>query len=207
MKFVIIDTLSLTEKIKAGQEPVPFNEHQSVLRVNEKNADILLDYKKYTAEEFLNLDKSLIAQSKKTETKTSSQLPFATKQLENGKKLFQRVEGSEFELTVANNDNVLEFQVPYNNVKFNELEVINGELGDKVQLNILDDDHGTISTIAKFNLNTFGGKTSKVNVKPEYYQRKSNYDADLFNGMYIQIKYETVSDKTVYINYILHEIV
>jgi len=207
MKFVILDSRSITDKIKAGQEPVRFNESQSILRVNDKNADLLVNYKKYTDDEILTLDRNVLAESLRPVVSTSNPLPFASKVLENGKRLFQRVEGKEFQVTVSETPKVLDFQVPYSVVKFNEIEIIGAEAGDKIKLNILDDDNGTITGVPKFNLNTFGGKTSLVNLAPGFYKRKSAYDADLNGNMYISIEYETVSDKTVYVNYILHEIV
>lgn len=129
---------------------------------------------------------------------------FASKSFE-GLSLFQRVEGVEFDVTTAANDNTLEFVIPYAQCKFTGLEIINGELGDKVSLNVLDDDSGSISGVPKYNLNTFGGKESLVNVAKDYYVRESSYDAQLYSGLYICIKYRTVSDKKVYVNYVLHE--
>ena len=132
--------------------------------------------------------------------------PAFTSKVLGEKKLFQRVEGKEFPVTTASNDNTLNFVVPYPSCKITGLEIIGGELGDKVILKILDSDTGMISGVPNYLLNTFGGKDCKVNVAKDYYVRESSYDADLYQGLYVSIDYETVSDKTVYINYVLHEL-
>ena len=130
-----------------------------------------------------------------------SQPPFAAKQLSNGKKLFSRVHGESYSVTAGSN--ILDYSIPYPQVKFNELEIIGAELGDIATLRIKDDSTGTYSTVPNYTLNTFG---VDVNCAKDYYDRSSNYDADLYYGMRIYIEFESVSAKTVYINYILHEL-
>lgn len=134
--------------------------------------------------------------------------PFADKKVDD-KKIFQRIDGAELAVTTENNDtsaNYLEFSVPYASCKLTGVEVIGGSLGDKVKLKILDTAVGTVSTIPKHELNIFGGKTSKVNVAKDFYVRESSYDADLFAGLFIKIEYTTVSNKTVYFNFVMHEL-
>lgn len=126
--------------------------------------------------------------------------PFASKII-GDKGIFQRVHGESYAL--SSGSNVIDHSVPYPQIKFNEIEIIGGELGDTCNLKILDTSTGTYTTIANYQLNQFG---FNVNVKPDYYQRSSNYDADLFQGMRVYIEYASVSAKTVYINYILHEL-
>lgn len=127
--------------------------------------------------------------------------PFAAKQLPNGKKLFSRVHGEEYALSAGSN--ILDYSIPYPAVKFNELEIIGCELGDKATLRVKDDASGTYSTVANYTLNTFG---DDVFMAKDYYHRASSYDADLYTGMRIYIEFESESAKTIYVNYILHEL-
>jgi len=127
--------------------------------------------------------------------------PFTSKVLKSGKKLFQRVYGTSESLTGGSN--TFDFEIPYTQVKFNEIEIIGAELGDNCNLKILDNAAGTTSTIPNFELNQFG---FNVNIRPSYYKRSSNYDADLISGMKIKVEYNSQSAKTIYINYILHEV-
>lgn len=127
--------------------------------------------------------------------------PFLSKILPNGKKLFSRVHGVEFSVTTGSNN--CEFSIPYPAVKFNELEIINAEIGEKATLTIKDDSNGTYTTIPNYTLNTFG---NAVNIAEKYYKRKSDYDADLYLNMVIHINYTSLSNKTIYVNYILHEV-
>lgn len=129
------------------------------------------------------------------------QSPFASKILKDGKKLFARNHGEKF--TLSSGPNTLEFSIPYPQVKFNELEIIGGEIGDILDLKILDDSSGTYTTVPNYQLNQFG---FTVACAKDYYRRASNYDADLFYGMRVVINFTSSSAKDVYINYILHEV-
>lgn len=126
--------------------------------------------------------------------------PFSSKIIGN-KKVFTRVIGEEYD--IIQGVNIIDFSIPYNQVKFNELEIINAEIGDKVTLSIKDTSTGSYSTVPNYTLNTFG---NNVNMNNQYYKRFSNYDADLYIGMRIYIEFESISTKKVYINYILHEL-
>ena len=149
--------------------------------------------------------KSTANQSPLAHVEVSSSPAFQAKTV-GDKKLFQRVEGAEFAVTISGNPNILNFTIPYVSCKFTGLEILGGESGDKVKLNILDTDTGTVSTVPNYVLNTFGGKHGLVNISPDFYVRESRYDADLFIGLKISVEYTSISDKTVYINYVLHEL-
>lgn len=127
--------------------------------------------------------------------------PFADKVLSNGKKLYNRTTGKTFELVVG--ENTLDFTVPFNEVKFNGLEINDGKKGEKVTLQILDTASGAVSTIPNYMLNQFG---DKVNVPNGFYRRVSDYDADLFLGLQIRVIYEAIEARTIGINYMIHEL-
>lgn len=126
---------------------------------------------------------------------------FADKKLTDGKKLYARTHGKSFQVSIG--ANTLDFDVPYNTCKINGIEIINGEIGDKVDLFVLDDDSGSYSTIPNFVLNQFG---FDANVAKDFYNRESKYDADLYLNMCISVTYYSTSSKTIYINYLLHEV-
>jgi hypothetical protein len=135
--------------------------------------------------------------------KKSSQInhPFSSKELEEGKKLYSRTHGKEFDLVLGSNN--LAFTVPYAEVKINEIEIMGAELGDSVSFLVLDSEVGTYSTIPNYPLNQFG---FDVKCSAGSYRRKSNYDADLYQGMQLYMVYNSKSAKKVYINYVLHEL-
>jgi hypothetical protein len=62
-RFVIIDNNLITEATKGGQHPAPFNETQSIIRVNTDNEDNLKEFVKYTDEQLLALDRNEVAKS------------------------------------------------------------------------------------------------------------------------------------------------
>lgn len=128
------------------------------------------------------------------------QSPFAAKTVGN-KKLYTRTHGSTFSLTLGAND--CDFVIPYPQVKFNAIEVVGCELGDKIELQILDSDTGLLTTVPNYMLNQFG---FSVGLPKDFYVRESKYDADLYGTMQIRVKYDSASAKDVTINYVLHEL-
>ena len=134
-------------------------------------------------------------------TNTISSLPFSAKQLPSGGKLYARVQGVKYSLNTGSN--TCNFSIPWPTCKITGIEIIGGELGDSVDLKVLDDSSGTYTTVPNYLLNQFG---YTVSVAPTFYSRQSAYDADLFQNMVIEIGYTSASAKDVWINYILHEV-
>lgn len=135
----------------------------------------------------------------------SSNQPFASKILSNGKKLFMRVHGIQAQVSGAP-DNI-DFTIPYTNCKITGIEILNGELGDKINFKVLDTASGTISGIPNYMLNQFG---FDVRIGSALYKHESGYDADLIQGMVLRLEYDAITSdllpKNVYINFILHEV-
>lgn len=162
----------------------------------------------YTPEEALvELESSDWPQGEETATLATNvqhqtvNSPFAAKQLPNGKKIYIRVEG--ISAVLAEGPNIVSFSIPYTQVKFNELEIIGASTGDKVNLKVLDSANGTYSGQPNYMFNQFG---KNVYPSKDFYKRKSDYDADLYYGMQICVEIETSTAKTIYINFILHEL-
>ena len=132
---------------------------------------------------------------------TTTTMPFTSKTLANGKKLYKRVHGIQQALTVGNN--TVLYTIPYAWIKMTGLQLINCEALDTVSLYILDSSTGTYSTVPNYVLNQFG---FTVNCPKDYYQNYSEFDADLYIGMQIKAVYTSVSAKTVGVNFILNEV-
>ena len=126
--------------------------------------------------------------------------PFSSKKF-GDKSLFKRVHG----VTQALNTgaNTITFAIPYPWVKITGLEIVNGAALETASVSVLDSTSGTYTGVANYKLNQFG---FNIVVAKDYYEHKSEYDADLYYGMQIQITYESLSDKTVGINFILNEV-
>jgi hypothetical protein len=126
--------------------------------------------------------------------------PFASKMIAD-KSIYKRAVGKRY--TLSSGSNTLTHTVTFTACKITGLELIGGEVGDYVDLKILDTDTGTVSTIPNYVLNQFG---FEVNVAAGRHREDSNYDADLFVGLQIQVIYNSISAKDIGLNYILHEV-
>jgi hypothetical protein len=128
---------------------------------------------------------------------------FASKELpELQKKLFKRVHG--IQNLVDSGSNIILYSIPYAWVKITGMEIINGENLDQVSVEILDSTTGTYSTIPNYKLNQFA---YNINVSKDYYEHKSEYDADLYANMQIRITYNSLTAKTIGINFIMNEVI
>ena len=125
--------------------------------------------------------------------------PFAAKVI-GTKKLYKRVNGVQSAVVVGSTDII--FTVPYAWCKITGLEIIGGELLDKISLYVLDSVTGAYSGSANAILNQFG---FTVNTAKDYYNHSSEYDADLYQGMQIKVTYTSISAKTIGVNFILNE--
>lgn len=124
---------------------------------------------------------------------------FAAKNI-GSKRLFKRVHGISASVS-AQSEHI--FTIPYNWAKITGVEIIGGEVGDKASFLVLDTPTGSYSGQPNYPLNQFG---FNVNIAPDYYEHKSEFDADLYLLMQIKIIYDSVSVKTIGINFILNEV-
>lgn len=109
---------------------------------------------------------------------------FASKQIE-GKKVFRRKHGQIVDCLQG--ETKIDFVVPYERAKINLLEIVNGQAGDTVDLKVYDNAAGTISGVANQLLNQFG---FDVALCDGMYKDKSDYDADVIQGMKIEVTYK-----------------
>lgn len=136
----------------------------------------------------------------------SNSLPaFSAKTLTiNGvvKNLFKRFTGMS-QVVAAGSNTFTWTQANYPWIKFVGIEVIGGEVGDNCDLFILDTATGTYSGHANYQLNQFG---YTANIAPSFYRHVSDYDADIYQNLQMKFVYNSVSAKTVYINFDMNEV-
>lgn len=131
--------------------------------------------------------------------------PFRDKVLHDGCKLFRRKHGQRKEC-LSGQDTNFDFIVPYSNAKIDQIEIIGGSEEDCVDLKVYDDPSGTISSTPDLMLNQFG---FDVYLCKDFYRDKSDYDADVFQDMKIQIVYKnnSLSSKDISVNIVFHQVV
>jgi hypothetical protein len=117
------------------------------------------------------------------------------------KKLFARNTGFQSPVSVGTNTITYTATIPW--AKITGVEVINCEALDTVNFKVMDSTTGSYSTIPNYMLNQFG---FTVNLPKDFYQRVSQFDADLYIGMVLRIEYTSVSAKTVGFNLIMNEV-
>jgi len=131
--------------------------------------------------------------------------PFASKILENGKKLYAREHGVPKITIAAGSTQALVFEVPYAACKITGASIVGCQKGDTCNFKILDTDAGLLTTIPLYPVNQFG---YDVNMPDGVYNREYNYDADLFLGLHVSIEYTNNGDEAIDIsaNLELHEV-
>ena len=89
--------------------------------------------------------------------------------------------------------------------KYDAIEIIGGEIGDRVALQILDDSEGTYTGTPNAVLNQFGTNWS---ISSSAVLKKLPYDAQLYPNMVICVAYENrTTEKTIYVNHDLHKVI
>lgn len=131
--------------------------------------------------------------------------PFAQKKLANGKKLKRRKHGVRKTIS-ANSTDTITLVVPYSHCKIDEVEIVNCSGNDDVDLKVRDNAVGTFSTFPNAVLDQFG---FDVCLSDLYYTDASNYDADLYQSMVIEVTFKNNDneDKNIGVNFVLHEVI
>jgi len=125
---------------------------------------------------------------------------FAAKTVRVGdesKSLYKRIKGNKYENVPAGVETPLDFVVPYPLAKLEAIEIINGELGDSITFEVL---------MGETVVNIFG--ESVYLDKSGYYEQRSQYDADVMQGLKFRLKFTNngATPKTIYVNYVLNEV-
>jgi hypothetical protein len=117
------------------------------------------------------------------------------------KKLFARHVGIQQALTAGANE--ITYTGTFAWTKLVGLEVVNSEALDIVDLKVYDNDAGSFSGVPNLMLNQFG---FSVNMPKDFYIRMAQFDADFYATMVIKISYNSVSAKTIGINFLMNEV-
>lgn len=131
--------------------------------------------------------------------------PFGAKVLPDGKKLFRRKHGFKSSSVTAGSSGQIILVVPYIQCKINLIEFTSCREDVQVDFSVLDSTTGTYTTVPNHLLNQFG---FDVELPDGFYKDKSEYDADLYQGMQIKIviKNNSMSDFILRGNIVYHEV-
>ena len=131
--------------------------------------------------------------------------PFARKVLDCGGKLYRRKRGIR-QICAGNSDTIISYIIPYTKCKIDEIEIINCSGNDCGDFIVKDSISGTYSGVPNKILNQFG---FDVCFSDLYYSDSSQYDAELYQGMQVEIVYKNkeTDSKNIGINLTLHEII
>jgi len=86
------------------------------------------------------------------------------------------------------------------------VEILNGALGDHVQLMVVDDNLGTYSTVPDYILDQFG---IDWKIRPDVFIKDLPYTARLMTGMILRFRYlnkDITNDRMIYVNLDLHKV-
>lgn len=124
---------------------------------------------------------------------------FAAKTVLSGgveKSLFKRIVGNKYSSVAGGQSTDLDFVIPYALAKLEAIEIINGDIGDHVILEVI---------IGTDVVNTFGQNVYLD--KSGYYEQRSQYDADVQAGIKFRLKFHNGgATKDIYVNYVLNEV-
>lgn len=131
-------------------------------------------------------------------------LPFCSKTLPDGKRLFRRKYGYTFTLN-ASGDTTLDITVPIAACKINEADFLWFPEGVTACLSVVDTSTGTYSTVPNYVFNQYG---TDVAIAKDYFLDKSPYDADVYINMILRFVFtnSTATTKTVAVNVVFHEV-
>lgn len=186
-----------TELVASAESLGQLNEVMAV----DRGRFYALYYKEFYSEGPKEGDSSFIAKIASMNSPIKKQ-PFADKIIQGGKKLFKRVHGVRKNCVVGNNK--VDFVVPYTLAKLESVEILWCPKGCYADLNVYDNALGTISGTPNLKLNQFGYST---NIRQEYHIQKSQYDADVIQGMKIELSIDLPSAVEVGLNIELNQVV
>ena len=201
MKWIIIDQDSITTPIRGGNIESNLSNGQAVLRVNEENESYLVSYKKYSAQEIMELNLESVIKFESFSPRAYKNQPFKDKFYEDGSKLYERIHGT-MDMIAGDTTSTIRIQVPYLRCFFTEAEIINSfpcsTVDFSFQVKVGEDTY----------VDVFQHGFS-VNMGEGTYKRKSDYEAELTNTLYIAatITNKDPNPRCYGLNIILHEAV
>lgn len=138
-------------------------------------------------------------------------MPFASNLLGTGETIHKRVTGVS-NTVLAGTTGFIDFTVPYVRSKLKGAKIINTAVGDYLDFVVLDTDTNYYSGYdpliygANLQIDKFGYNVYTPN---NYLDDTADYAGDIYQGMIIRCVYtnSTPSDKIIYMNVDLHEVV
>lgn len=131
-----------------------------------------------------------------------SQPSFGSKTLPTGERLIKRVEGVQVDLVEGTN--TINYSIPWNWVKITGVEIVGCESLDVADLFVMDNAIGTFSGTPNAMLNQFA---FTINLSKDFYEHRSEFDADLYKTMVLKCTYVSKTAKTIGVNFILNEVI
>lgn len=143
--------------------------------------------------DYKNFESDYMKKARVYSSSVGVNVPWASKRTKDGKRIIRRKHGLGTHDVRIDQINVIDFEVPYNHCKIDELEIIGCQKFDMVSLKSIG---GVFDIQVGFDM-----------VLPaNYYKDKSDYDADLYKGQTIRLEYKSETDKRVGFNITLHEL-
>jgi hypothetical protein len=107
--------------------------------------------------------------------------------------------------TVVNGANTINYTATFAWCKMIGMEAINGLAGDYASMYVYDTPAGTYSGTPNLLLNRYG---YDLNIAPGYYEKKSQFDADVYVGMILRVIYTSVTTDSRFlgINFLMNEV-
>ena len=214
-KYVIVENHLITDEMLEGdKKPTPIYmggldnsvpSTYSIISVDTFH-NALKGHKKFTIEELtaeINLIKNGSA-PKYSDDSSVVQRPFASKVLPCGGKLYRRKHGIR-DTVEANSTKITQYVVPYARCKIDEIEIVGCTGHDNIDLLVRDTAFGSYSGYPNATLEQFGFNVCLADL---FYSDTSNYDANLYGGMIIEMHYKNNEEdiKSIGYNIVLHEV-
>lgn len=125
---------------------------------------------------------------------------FSSKKVGN-KKLFKRIHGVQSSVTIG--VNTIDFVIPYDFCKMNGMQVIGASIGDTIDLEVYDTPAGLFSGVPNAKLTQFG---FSVCIAKDFHFHHSEYDSDVPKDIKLRVKFTSVANTTIGINFMLNEL-
>ena len=146
-----------------------------------------------TNEDFIDFGTNYLAKAVEYKSSVQVSQAWSSKRLPTGQAVIRRKHGLGKHKTKKGETLTVDYKVPYNHCKIDELEIIGAKEFDEISLESIA---GLSSLKVGFDVVLPNGQ----------YKDKSDYDADLYKDMIIRLTYLPETDGRVGFNIVLHEL-
>lgn len=193
-KWVIVNKDKITSKdqktndcgILWYDEANDVTSKQCVIRLNEDNEVKFTNYVKHTKEDIIAARATFsILKEEHGYFTVTEQNAFARSVLPDGQKLFKRIHGMGSLTLNAGATGELELEINYDWVKLEGVAIMDQLDPISANFYIKDATAGTYSGVSKKIMNQYG---MDVNIPENFFEKKSNFESNLYLGMWIVIE-------------------